>query len=226
MDPASKKYPGRSHLIMKIKKIMKIIIAISAVAFVVLSIIAIKMKKKSVYDDQPEEKNPLEGKRVIFVEGDQDQENADGTRGHLEVAGDSSYSPGFYEKYVKRIMDIALSFFALIILSPVFAGIALAIKIEDPGPVFFTQKRIGKNKQYFKLHKFRTMKVSTPHDVPTHMLQNPDLYITKVGKFLRAHSLDGKVIIRQTLKNLDFARVSPVLSNWLFPSNCSILAPN
>ena len=212
---------------MKIKKIMKIIITSSVVAFVVLSIIAIKMKKKSVYDDQPEEKNPLEGKEVIFVEGDQDQENADGTRGHLEVTGDSSYSPGFYEKYVKRIMDIALSFFALIILSPVFAGIALAIKIEDPGPVFFTQKRVGKNKQYFKLHKFRTMKVSTPHDVPTHMLQNPDLYITKVGKFLRAHSLDelpqlwdifvGNIstigdgcIIETTRKSVDFSRVVTV----------------
>lgn len=68
--------------------------------------------------------------------------------------------------------------------------IALAIKMEDPGPVLFTQKRIGKNKQYFKLHKFRSMKMSTPHDVPTHMLDNPEQYITKVGKFLRAHSLD------------------------------------
>lgn len=204
---------------MKIKDMLKVIITILAVVFVVLYIIAIKTKKKSVYDDQPEEKNPLEGKKVVFVEDDQDQENADGVRGHLEVVGESSYTPGFYEKYIKRVMDITLSFLALIILSPVFCGIAFAIKIEDAGPVFFTQKRLGQNKQYFKLHKFRTMKVSTPHDVPTHMLENPDQYITKIGKFLRKHSLDelpqiwnvfvgDSGIIGTTKKNLDFTRVS------------------
>lgn len=94
-----------------------------------------------------------------------------------------------------------------------------SIKIDDPGPVLFTQKRMGQNKQYFKLHKFRSMKMSTPHDVPTHMLDNPDQYITKVGKFLRAHSLDelpqiwdifvgDSGIIGTTKKNLDFTRVS------------------
>ena len=87
-------------------------------------------------------------------------------------------------------MDIIFSFGGLVVLSPVFAVTALAIKIEDPGPVLFTQKRLGQNKQYFKLHKFRSMKMCTPHDVPTHMLDNPDQYITKVGKFIRAHSLD------------------------------------
>ncbi|WP_027869775.1 sugar transferase [Eubacterium sp. AB3007] len=87
-------------------------------------------------------------------------------------------------------MDVVLSFGGLVVLSPVLIGISLAIKIDDPGPVFFTQKRVGQNKQYFKLHKFRSMKMSTPHDVPTHMLENPDQYITRVGKFLRAHSLD------------------------------------
>ena len=78
----------------------------------------------------------------------------------------------------------------MILLSPVFAIIALAIKVEDPGPVMFVQKRCGQNKRYFKLHKFRSMKMDTPHDVPTHQLANPDQYITKVGKFIRAHSLD------------------------------------
>lgn len=62
--------------------------------------------------------------------------------------------------------------------------------VDDPGPIFFAQKRVGKNKRYFKLHKFRSMKMSTPHDVPTHMLENPEQYITKVGKFLRKSSLD------------------------------------
>lgn len=175
---------------MNIKKILKIIAIILAVSFVVLSIIAIKTKKKSVYDDQPEEKNPLEGKKVIFVEDEQDDENADGVKGHLEATGDAIYQPRFYEQYIKRVIDITLSFIGLIVLSPVFAVIAIAIKMEDPGPIFFTQKRLGQNKQYFKLHKFRSMKMSTPHDVPTHMLENPEQYITKVGAFLRRHSLD------------------------------------
>lgn len=83
-----------------------------------------------------------------------------------------------------------LSFCGLVVLSPVYLGISLAIIIDDPGPVLFTQKRMGQNKKYFKLHKFRSMKMCTPHDVPTHMLDNPEQYITKVGKFLRAHSLD------------------------------------
>ena len=104
--------------------------------------------------------------------------------------GDSDYNPNFYEKHVKRSIDVVLSFGSLVVLSPIFATIALAIKIEDPGPVLFTQKRVGQNKRYFKSHKFRSMKMSTPYDVPTHQLENPKQYITKVGKFLCAHSLD------------------------------------
>ncbi|WP_353736470.1 sugar transferase [Eubacterium sp.] len=95
-----------------------------------------------------------------------------------------------YEKYIKRAIDIIFSFFGMVILSPIFLFIALWIVIDDPGPVLFTQKRVGKNKQYFKLHKFRSMKMCTPHDRPTHMLENPEQYITKAGKFIRAHSLD------------------------------------
>lgn len=144
----------------------------------------------SVCEDDKEQKNPFEGKKVILVEDENDEENADGVRGHLEAIGDSDYRPGFYEKRVKRVIDIALSSCGLIILSPVLVAIALAIKIEDPGPVLFSQKRIGRNKRYFKLHKFRSMKMNTPHDVPTHQLENPEQYITKAGKFLRAHSLD------------------------------------
>lgn len=136
------------------------------------------------------DKNPFEGKKVIFVLDDNDEENADGTRGHLAEIGISDYQPSFYARFVKRIFDIILSTCGLIVLSPVFAIIAIKIKIEDPGPVFFTQKRLGVHKRYFKLHKFRSMKMDTPHDVPTHMLDNPDQYITKVGRFIRAHSLD------------------------------------
>lgn len=174
----------------KVKKAIKIIASLLGIVFVILAIIAKRTKKDTVYENNPEEKNPMEGKKVIFVENEDDAENADGVKGHLEAVGDSEYHPGFYEKYVKRLVDIVLSFAGLVVLSPVFAAIAIAIKIEDPGPVFFTQKRVGQNKQYFKLHKFRSMKVSTPHDVPTHMLENPEQYITKVGAFIRRHSLD------------------------------------
>lgn len=172
------------------KRILKITAVLLPAVFIVLSIIAIKKKKDSVYEDQPDEKNPLEGKRVVFVEDGDKPENADGLRGYLQTTGESPLKLGIYDRYIKRAIDIVLSFFGLIVLSPAFALIALAIKIEDPGPVFFVQKRLGQNKQYFKLHKFRSMKMSTPHDVPTHMLENPDQYITKVGKFLRTHSLD------------------------------------
>ena len=176
------------------KKKLKKLIGVSAVAagaaFVGLSVIAKKKKADSVYENEPDQKNPFEGKKVVFVEDETDKENADGVKGHLEAVDFSDYRPGMYDRYMKRAMDIALSFGGLVVLSPVYAAIALAIKIEDPGPVLFTQKRMGQNKQYFKLHKFRSMRLDTPHDVPTHQLENPDQYITKVGKFIRAHSLD------------------------------------
>ncbi|MBR3909081.1 MAG: sugar transferase [Clostridia bacterium] len=95
-----------------------------------------------------------------------------------------------YSKFLKRVIDVILSFCGLVVLLPVFAIISLLIFIDDPGPVFFTQKRVGINKTFFKLHKFRSMKMSTPHDMPTHLLENPDQYITKIGNFLRKSSLD------------------------------------
>lgn len=174
----------------KIKKIIGVSASVLGAAFVSMSILAKKKKTASIYEDDKEQKNPFEGKKVVLIEDENDKENADGVKGHLEATGDSDYNPGFYERRIKRVIDVALSFGGLVVLSPVFGAIALAIKIEDPGPVLFIQKRIGQNKRYFKLHKFRSMKMSTPHDVPTHQLENPEQYITKVGKFLRAHSLD------------------------------------
>lgn len=174
----------------KVKKIVGITAAAAGVTFIGLSAIAKKKKPDSVYESDPQQKNPLEGRKVVFVEDENDKENADGVKGHLEDIGPSNYQPSFYEKYVKRGMDVVLSFGGLVVLGPLMGTIALAIKAEDPGPVLFTQKRMGQNKKYFKLHKFRSMKMCTPHDVPTHMLDNPDQYITKVGKFIRAHSLD------------------------------------
>lgn len=155
-----------------------------------MALIAVIKKPSTIYKNKPEEKNPMEGKLVRFVANESEKENADGVRGHLEAVGESNHKAGFYEKVVKRILDAVLSFGGLVVLSPVFLFLSLWILIDDPGPVLFTQKRLGKDKQYFKLHKFRSMKMCTPHDKPTHMLENPEQYITKSGKFIRAHSLD------------------------------------
>lgn len=179
----------------KAKKIIKATTVTLVATYVVLDVIAKRQKKDSMYStpEQENKRNPMQGKSVKFVEDASDKENADGECGHLEATGLSAVATrnrSFYEKVVKRGLDKTLSFAGLIALAPVMGGIALAIKIEDPGPVLFTQKRVGQDKQYFKLHKFRSMKMSTPHDVPTHMLDHPEQYITKVGGFIRKHSLD------------------------------------
>ncbi|MGN0976831.1 MAG: sugar transferase [Faecousia sp.] len=95
-----------------------------------------------------------------------------------------------YQKFGKRLIDVILSGLGIIVLSPVYLLVALAIKIDDPGPVFFRQKRVGIHKTHFQILKFRTMKMETPRDVPTHLLENPEQYITRVGKVLRKYSLD------------------------------------
>lgn len=95
-----------------------------------------------------------------------------------------------YEKVIKRAIDIILSFLGLVLLSWFYLIMIIAIKVDDPGPAFFTQKRVGKDKSFFKLHKFRSMKMCTPHDTPTHLLENPEQYITRIGKFLRKSSID------------------------------------
>lgn len=99
-----------------------------------------------------------------------------------------------YKAFLKRLFDIALSLIAIIVLIPVWLILAIAIKVDDPGPVFFRQKRIARDKngekQFFYIFKYRSMKMCTPHDVPTHLLENPEQYITRVGKFLRKTSLD------------------------------------
>ena len=99
-----------------------------------------------------------------------------------------------YKHFVKRLGDIALSSVAIVASAIPMAAIAIAIKIDDPGPVLFKQRRVGQKKDgeitYFMIWKFRSMKMSTPHDVPTHLLENPEQYITRVGKFIRKTSLD------------------------------------
>jgi len=96
---------------------------------------------------------------------------------------------GLYIK-LKRLIDIILSLFGLIVLSPVFLILIIAIKLDSKGPILFKQKRIGINKTHFNILKFRTMKIDAPNDTPTHLLENPEQYITKMGKFLRKTSLD------------------------------------
>lgn len=128
-----------------------------------------------------------------------------------------------YKNCIKRIIDVVLSGIGIIVLTPIWLILAIAIKIDDPGPVFFRQKRIAQDmngeKQFFQIFKYRSMKMCTPHDTPTHLLENPEQYITKIGKFLRKTSLDelpqifniffgDSGIIGTTKKNLDFARVS------------------
>lgn len=97
---------------------------------------------------------------------------------------------GWYARFGKRTLDVILSLCGILVLSPIYLMIALAIKLDSPGPIFFTQKRVGIHKSHFPILKFRTMRVDTPHDVPTHLLGDPEQWITRVGRFLRKTSLD------------------------------------
>lgn len=144
------------------KKIASIVISIGGVYFAMNAL----AKKKA------------EGKEI-----DEDNPYIDGVKRTLPITT-------AYEGTIKPMIDRVLSFAGLVILSPLFAIISIAIFIDDPGAIFFTQKRVGKDKRFFRLHKFRSMKISTPHDVPTHQLSDPEQYITRVGKILRKTSLD------------------------------------
>ena len=95
-----------------------------------------------------------------------------------------------YNRFFKRLLDIVLSFLGLLILSPIFIAVAIAVKLDSKGPILFRQKRIAKGKKHFEILKFRTMYADVPKDVPTHLLADPDSKITKVGRFLRKSSLD------------------------------------
>lgn len=95
-----------------------------------------------------------------------------------------------YRHFFKRLIDIVLSFIGIVVLTLPMVIFALIIEAEDPGPVFFRQKRIGIHKTQFSLLKFRSMKMSTPHDMPTHMLENPEQYILKCGRWMRKMSID------------------------------------
>ena len=116
-------------------------------------------------------------------------------------------------RIIKNGLDRILSLLGLIILSPVFLILIVAIKLDSKGPVLFKQKRVGIRKTHFHILKFRTMRIDTPKDTPTHLLQNPEQYITKVGKFLRKTSLDELPQIINILKG-DMAIVGPRPALW------------
>lgn len=114
---------------------------------------------------------------------------------------------------VKRGIDFVLSLAGLIILSPLFLLLILAVRLDSRGPVFFRQKRVGIHKSYFNILKFRTMRIDTPKDMPTHLLKDPDQYITRVGRFLRKSSLDELPQIINILKG-DMSIVGPRPALW------------
>lgn len=114
---------------------------------------------------------------------------------------------------IKRMIDVILSIIALIILCPIFLLIAIIIKVDSKGPVFFRQKRIGKYKRNFHILKFRTMMINAPKDMPTHLLQNPDAFITKSGRFLRKTSLDELPQIFNILKG-EMSIIGPRPALW------------
>lgn len=118
-----------------------------------------------------------------------------------------------YKYYIKRVLDIILSALAIIVLSWLFVILAIIIKCTSKGPIFFKQKRVGKDKSYFKILKFRTMRTDTPKDVPTHLLTNPEQYITPIGRFLRKTSLDELPQLFNILIG-DMAIVGPRPALW------------
>ncbi len=118
-----------------------------------------------------------------------------------------------YARWIKRGLDLFLSAAAILFLLPVWIGICLAIKLDSKGPVLFRQKRVGIHRTYFYILKFRTMRTDTPKDVPTHLLSNPDQYITRVGKFLRRTSLDELPQIFNILKG-EMSIIGPRPALW------------
>lgn len=114
---------------------------------------------------------------------------------------------------IKRMIDVLLSGIGILVLSPILLILCIAIKLDSPGPILFTQKRVGIHKSYFQIYKFRTMRTDTPKDMPTHMLSNPEQYITRTGSFLRRTSLDELPQIFNIFKG-DMSIVGPRPALW------------
>lgn len=140
-------------------------------------------------EDTLNDEGALNGEKVLNNETSVEKENietdgAEETVHHTLTKAQQEYLP------LKRAIDVVLSGGAIVLLSPVLGVISLAIKLDSPGPILFKQKRVGRNCEYFEIWKFRSMRTDTPKDMPTHMLNNPDTFITKTGRFLRKTSLD------------------------------------
>ena len=118
-----------------------------------------------------------------------------------------------YQRYFKRLLDVVFSLCGLVFLAPVFLILMIWIKLDSPGPVFFKQKRVGKGKTYFNILKFRTMRTDAPSEMPTHLLTNPEAFITKSGRFLRKTSLDELPQIINILKG-EMSIVGPRPALW------------
>ena len=118
-----------------------------------------------------------------------------------------------YKRFLKRLIDIVLSFMGILVLAIPMSVFALIIKIEDPGPAIFKQKRVGIHKTYFNVLKFRSMKMSTPHDMPTHMLDNPEQYILKCGRWMRKMSIDELPQLFNIFKG-DMSIIGPRPALW------------
>lgn len=114
---------------------------------------------------------------------------------------------------IKRILDVIISMLAILLLTPFFVIVTAIIKLESRGPVLFKQERIGKDKKHFKIYKFRTMRTDTPKDTPTHMLKNPDIYITKSGRIFRKTSIDELPQLFNILKG-DMSIIGPRPALW------------
>ena len=118
-----------------------------------------------------------------------------------------------YRRFFKRLIDFLLSLLGTILLSPVLAALAVWVKCSSPGPVLFKQKRVGRGKTYFQIYKFRSMRSDTPKDMPTHLLENPEAFITPAGRFLRRTSLDELPQLFNILKG-EMSIVGPRPALW------------
>lgn len=118
-----------------------------------------------------------------------------------------------YRSFLKRVLDLLLSGIGILLAGIPMLIVSAVIKAEDPGPAVFRQKRVGIHKTYFTLYKFRSMKMSTPHDVPTHQLENPEQYLLKSGKFIRKYSIDELPQLFNIFKG-DMSVIGPRPALW------------
>lgn len=196
-----------------IKKILACAAAIIGAYAAVMCVLAKIQRKNDIFLNDPDEQNPMYKKKVVFVEDDNDPVNADGKKGHLETIGEKEYHQTVYEKYIKRMIDVVLCFFGVLVCSPIYLVTAIAIKLDSPGPVIFKQKRIAKDLGWFSLWKFRTYAKAS--DIPTHMMGNKaESGITRVGAFLRKHSIDETIQFAQCLLTPHISLIGPRPALW------------